>query len=477
MKLHSNSRTRSTPIGGRLCPLAACLAVALSSGASATGNHVHGRALVPAIHGNGVAHFAHPSAATSAVTHVVSTCDDPLPLPSTCAESTVGTLRQGFLCAQNGDMIDLTQLVCSKITLSAPLVAGPGTLTLNGPGQDELTIDAAGQFQALVHNAGPDDGLYVNDLTVANGHYDNPPARRGGGCISSTGKVFLNNSTVSSCYVSSSARAYGGGIFTFLGTVSLNHSSVTGNTAHSSGDGGYAAGGGIVASYLELNRSAVSGNTASYTGTGRAVGGGVVAFTVHANYSTISGNGAATAYAGIYTANAYLFNSTVSGNHADNGPVGGVYAFFGAQIFNSTITANTSKGAVAAGLFSGFATSPSSILQSTIIANNSASGAELDLGSVLGPVLGSNNLIMAHPGITVPADTISADPKLGPLQDNGGPTRTHALLPDSPAIDNGLTAEGDLFDQRGFSRVVGSDPDIGAVEFDPDRIFGNGFNL
>jgi hypothetical protein len=443
------------------------------------GASLHARPLLRPLAVSMLLAFSGSAALAEPVTHVVTTCDDPLPVPLTCAESTAGTLRQGFLCAQNNDTIDLTQLVCSKITLSARLVAGPGTLTLNGPGQDKLTIDAAGQFQALVHNAGRNDGLYVNSLTIANGHYDNPPAFRGGGCITSTGKIFLNNSTVSSCDVSSPATAYGGGIFAFLGTVSLNHSSVTGNTAHSSGDGGYAVGGGILTSYLELNRSTVSGNTASYTGAGRAVGGGVLALTVHANYSTISGNGAATAYAGIYAANAYLFNSTVSGNHADNGRVGGVYAILFAQISNSTITANTSKGTVAAGLYGAFALSPTSILQSTIIANNSASGVELDVGAAFGsPVLGSNNLIMAtQSGTAVPVDTIIEDPLLGPLQDNGGPTKTQALLPGSPAINAGKVAPDVLFDQRGFPHVVGSMPDIGAVEFDPDVVFANGFNL
>jgi hypothetical protein len=419
--------------------------------------------------------FSGSAALAAPVAHVVTTCDDPLPVPFICADTIAGTVRQGFLCAQNGDTIDLTQLTCSTITLSAPLVAGPGTLTLNGPGQDKLTIDAASQFQALVHNANPDDTLYVNGLTIANGHYDNPPANRGGGCISSTGKVFLSNSTVSSCYVSSSNHAYGGGIEAFLGTVSLYRSSVTGNTAHSTGDGGYAVGGGILASNIELNQSTVSGNTASYSGTGRATGGGVVASIVYASDSTVSGNGAATAYAGIYTANAYLFNSTVSGNHADNGPVGGVYAFFGAQIVGCTITANTSKGAVAAGLYGAFV--DAFILQSTIIANNTASDVELDVGTLFGPIRGSNNLILAHQATTtVPADTISEDPKLGPLQDNGGPTQTHALLPGSPAINRGNNAGGFAFDQRGFSRVVGSKPDIGAVEFDPNVIFANGFN-
>jgi hypothetical protein len=45
------------------------------------------------------------------------------------------------------------------------------------------------------------------------------------------------------------------------------------------------------------------------------------------------------------------------------------------------------------------------------------------------------------------------------------------------AIDKGKVSAGVSFDQRDFARVVGSKPDIGAVEFDPDRIFGNGFNL
>jgi hypothetical protein len=51
-------------------------------------------------------------------------------------------------------------------------------------------------------------------------------------------------------------------------------------------------------------------------------------------------------------------------------------------------------------------------------------------------------------------------------------------LPGSPAIDNGKGSPGVSFDQRGrgFPRLVGIKPDIGAVEFDPDRIFGNGFN-
>jgi hypothetical protein len=75
-----------------------------------------------------------------------------------------------------------------------------------------------------------------------------------------------------------------------------------------------------------------------------------------------------------------------------------------------------------------------------------------------------------------PTDLLGVDPRLGPLQDNGGPTLTHALLTGSPAIDAGASRFL-LFDQRGERRPVdnpaipnasgGDGNDIGALEVDP----------
>jgi hypothetical protein len=61
------------------------------------------------------------------------------------------------------------------------------------------------------------------------------------------------------------------------------------------------------------------------------------------------------------------------------------------------------------------------------------------------------------------------DPLLGPLQDNSGPTITHALLPGSPAIDAGNNAYATEFDQRGpgYPRIVSGTIDIGAFEVQP----------
>jgi hypothetical protein len=78
--------------------------------------------------------------------------------------------------------------------------------------------------------------------------------------------------------------------------------------------------------------------------------------------------------------------------------------------------------------------------------------------------------------LTAPTDQINTDPLLGPLQDNGGPTFTHALLPGSPAIDKGKNFSGATTDQRGpgFVRTFddvstanatgGDGTDIGAFE-------------
>ena len=75
--------------------------------------------------------------------------------------------------------------------------------------------------------------------------------------------------------------------------------------------------------------------------------------------------------------------------------------------------------------------------------------------------------------LTGPGDQINTDPLLGPLQDNGGPTFTHALLPGSPAIDAGDPGftPPPLNDQRGchFDRVFNGRIDIGSFETQPPR--------
>src|SRR5262249_52070792 len=103
--------------------------------------------------------------------------------------------------------------------------------------------------------------------------------------------------------------------------------------------------------------------------------------------------------------------------------------------------------------------------RNTIIAGNTAPTAP-DLSGSLGSQ--GHNLIGNTEGGSGfhETDLLNVNPLLGPLQDNGGPTLTHALLPGSPAIDGGDPTDAPEWDQRGegFYRVVGKNIDIGAYE-------------
>jgi hypothetical protein len=91
--------------------------------------------------------------------------------------------------------------------------------------------------------------------------------------------------------------------------------------------------------------------------------------------------------------------------------------------------------------------------------------------------------------LALPPGTISQEPMLGPLQDNGGGSATMALLPGSPAIDSGANPRNLYEDGRGyecpptgpcteFERTVGTATDIGAFEFGaPNHIFDDSFEF
>jgi hypothetical protein len=111
-------------------------------------------------------------------------------------------------------------------------------------------------------------------------------------------------------------------------------------------------------------------------------------------------------------------------------------------------------------------------LNNTIVANSGSGGQIFNVSG--GILAGSNNLIEGESPVGL-VGTITADSKLGPLQNNGGPTQTHRLLLGSPAIDAGSNAlaGGLTTDQRGpgFDRIVDGDDngtlivDIGSFEF------------
>src|SRR6266566_4513927 len=129
----------------------------------------------------------------------------------------------------------------------------------------------------------------------------------------------------------------------------------------------------------------------------------------------------------------------------------------GGTITNSTLSNN--YAALSGGGIEGGATLGNTILNANTPEN--IYGGAISHGYNLSSDDGGGNL-------TGTADQINTDPKLGPLQDNGGPTFTHALLSGSPAIDAGDPAfvGPPDFDQRsiGFPRVQNGRIDIGAFE-------------
>jgi hypothetical protein len=110
------------------------------------------------------------------------------------------------------------------------------------------------------------------------------------------------------------------------------------------------------------------------------------------------------------------------------------------------------------------------LARNTILAGNTVSGGSgPDLNGVLTSL--GHNLIGDTAGASgfVASDLLNIDALLGPLQDNGGPTQTMALLPGSPAIDAGDNTDAPAYDQRGpgYPRIVNGKIDIGAFEVQP----------
>src|SRR4051812_34593645 len=173
----------------RLClvprrhPLAACLAVALACapGAGAAGFDASAsdplHRLRAELERTTRHHVAVASLAPAGTPHAlhVANCDDSGP----------GSLRDAIAVAGDFDVIDLTHLACSRITLtSGELVSTPSRLSLLGPGAGALTIDAAGASRVLSHTGNL--GLRVSGLTITGGATDGI-----GGCIATASAVGL----------------------------------------------------------------------------------------------------------------------------------------------------------------------------------------------------------------------------------------------------------------------------------------------
>ena len=355
----------------------------------------------------------------------------------------------------------------------SPGLASDGQLTLIGT---EIADNRGSTVGGGVENTG--GLLLMTNCTVAGN--STGEFGQGGGLINS-GQAILESVIVHS---NSANRA--GGIWNRAeGTMTMNHCRVTGNTAGAILDGGE-AGGVLNDGSLHARSLIVADNTASDDGGGIYNGGSLVLLDSHLagnlsyrfgggllNFGTLaatnttwssntgrvsgglcnlntglvvnctfSGNGGSGEAGAIFNnKELFLLNCTVTGNEVNSGSPGSPVA---GGVFNSEFGMLRSRNSIIAGNHNGVP--PGSTNAPS--AGPDFNGMMLSLGY---------NLIGDTANTVITGDTtgnlLDVPPLLGPLQDNGGPAPTHALLLGSPAIDAGSCAGGPAFDQRGVARA------------------------
>lgn len=266
-------------------------------------------------------------------------------------------------------------------------------------------------------------GIYnAGDLTLAYSEVSGNDCLGGGG-IANDGQLTVSNSTIGDNLVEG-VGGEGGGIMN-LGQATIVDSTISGN--HAPVGGGIFNGG-----TLDVVQSTISGNSSDVGGGGIYSGGTTGLYNV-----TIVGN----------IANADKSSETAYG--------GGVYNYPGATVnlANSILTGNSHLTDTLFGVL------------------DDCSGTISAQG---------HNIVTYAANCNIVGSYSPAKPLLGPLQFNGGPTKTQALLAGSFGIDagDGCTDQHGATlttDQRGLPRPVGMACDLGAYELQPDPIFADGF--
>ena len=357
-----------------------------------------------------------------------------------------------------------------------------GNLTLNGltvtGGSGQGTTNAAnnGLGGAIFNPANAN--LTLTNVTVSNSSTINTfGVATGGGGIYNFGTLSVANSTISGNAGGDGGGIYNGGTATVTTTTFDSNQTILGggDTATQNGGGLYNSAG-----TMTVTDSTVSNNTSS-TGGGISCGGGTINVVRSVIYSNFARNAG-----GIFNSGtAAITNSTVSGNNTNsfNGAnVGGgiVNTSANFSLLSVTVTRNGLTGNNCTNCTGGIYNSGTATLRNTLVAGNTnLNGSPADfLGTIA--AASSFNLLGVNTGTTgitngtnnnqvgTAADPINA--RLGVLANNGGPTLTHALLTNSPAIDKG-NSFGLTTDQRGSTRPLtppnpspGDGSDIGAYE-------------
>jgi uncharacterized repeat protein (TIGR01451 family)/CSLREA domain-containing protein len=377
------------------------------------------------------------------------------------------TLREAIAAAASGDRIGFAGGLQGDVMLTAGrLEIIDKSLTIDGDGQ--VAVDAQGNSAVLAvgNTSSVAPVIALAGLTLKNGGQ-----QIGGGILVGCVTLTLDNVSI----LDNATGTTGGGLGLRNGpqgarsNVTIRNSRIARNSAAGDGGGGISLTQGAT---LMLINSTVDSNTTPGDG-----GGILNEGTLTVTGSLISGNEAgndvtAAGGGGVHNTEfgvATVSRATISGNRAEDGA--GIRNLHGTVALRSvTVVRNVAQSGVG-GLAGPFGTGATTVANSIIGGNSGdfspdCGGQETSLGHNLAPCF-----FAAAGDVRVTSAQVFTEVLEQDLEDNGGPTRTHALITRGRAVDAGY-CPGETTDQRGFARPV-DDPaipnardacDIGAYE-------------
>ena len=278
----------------------------------------------------------------------------------------------------------------------------------------------------------------------------------GGGVANIAGPLEIRGSTIED----NDVLGFGGGLGNFNGGVTTVFNSTIRNNEAGQGGGGITQNNSSSPS-ITLTDTTVSGNKAmASTGGGISAGGGAVTLL----RATLNGNNAATGGGGVHVSTTATLNATASTFSSNTTPQngGGLQSSGSSTATNVTFQSNQAAGGGAIRVFSGTTT-----VRNSIMANNTGGNCLGALTSQGNNLEFPGNTCGLNPGL---GDILNANPLLGALANNGGPTLTHLPAANSPVIDAGTNAGCGPLDQRQTGRPIDGNGDgnnvcdIGSVE-------------
>jgi len=311
--------------------------------------------------------------------------------------------------------------------------------------------------------------LYVSRCNISNNSAD----RAGGGIFLIASISGLNISAIESLGSLSGGDDLPGGLPEMQGSLKngalmnegdpvLSISNISDSTIANNSSGNWGGGLATVLSLLEVDRCTFNGNA-----TGR-LGGGIGSLLAESLIinSTIYGNSLTGGTFSPETGGAPGQSTIPLDPISDaGGGIGLVIGYIG--LLNDTIANNstsTDPDSYGGGIFTSRNTEGE--FENTLVANNFAPRPNSSDGYSRGYIYSYGHNISSDNscGFADPTDQVNTNPLLGPLVDNGGPTRTCAVGADSPAFNHGDNSDAPLTDQRGVARPQAAFCTIGAYE-------------